>query len=343
MLKNSQKKVKITPFVLDVFFIAYTLIIIDRIILNTLIADERFFGFSWTRLFFICLVGGLIGFLWTLTKNSPGCKLYGLVPDESSKVLHYIRVIFMWGIVVLTFVAGYIITKFSFFDLFDLDGLTGAGRIFSAILHPNFSIFDKAIFAIIETVYIAMMATGIALLPAFLLGFLGARNLMSHSRITLLLYFIVRLFMNSCRSIEPIIWAVIFSVWVGIGPFAGMLALMIHSIAALGKLYSEQVENIDEGLIEAIKATGASPIQIVLFGVVPQVILPFMAFTIYRWDINVRMATVIGLVGGGGVGTLLMQYQGLAKWNEVGLIIIMISIVVWVMDYCSAKIRAAIY
>jgi phosphonate transport system permease protein len=118
---------------------------------------------------------------------------------------------------------------------------------------------------------------------------------------------------------------------------------MFHSIAALGKLYSEQIEGIDEGLVEAITTTGASFIQIVWFGVVPQIILPFLSFTIYRWDINVRMATIIGLVGGGGIGTLLMQYQGLAKWNEVGLIVIMIAIVVWIMDYISAKIREAIY
>jgi len=82
---------------------------------------------------------------------------------------------------------------------------------------------------------------------------------------------------------------------------------------------------------------------VVWYAVVPQIVLPFLSFTIYRWDINVRMATIIGLVGGGGIGTMLMQYQGLARWHEVGLIVLIIAIVVWVMDYISAKIREAIY
>jgi phosphonate transport system permease protein len=118
---------------------------------------------------------------------------------------------------------------------------------------------------------------------------------------------------------------------------------MLHSIASLAKNYSEQVECIEQGPVEAIEATGANRLQVIWFAVVPQIVLPFLAFTIYRWDINVRMATIIGLVGGGGIGTLLMQYQGLARWNEVGTIIITIAAVVWIMDYLSAKIREAIY
>lgn len=159
----------------------------------------------------------------------------------------------------------------------------------------------------------------------------------------MVVYTIVRFILNFTRSVEPMIWAIIFSVWVGIGPYAGMLALMLHSIASLAKNYSEQVECIEQGPVEAIEATGANRLQVIWFAVVPQIVLPFLAFTIYRWDINVRMATIIGLVGGGGIGTLLMQYQGLARWNEVGTIIITIAAVVWIMDYLSAKIREAIY
>ena len=121
-----------------------------------------------------------------------------------------------------------------------------------------------------------------------------------------------------------------------------MLALWVHSIASLTKLYSEQIESIDEGLVEATAATGAHPIQVIWFGVVPQILIPFMSFTIYRWDINVRMATIIGLVGGGGIGTLLMQYQGMAMWHEVGLLVIMIALIVWFMDFLSSKIRESI-
>ena len=104
-----------------------------------------------------------------------------------------------------------------------------------------------------------------------------------------------------------------------------------------------QIENVDRGPIEAIEATGANWVQVVWYAVVPQVMLPYLSFTIYRWDINIRMATIIGLVGGGGIGTLLIQYQGLAKWNEVGTMVITIALVVWIMDYQSARIREAIY
>ena len=166
---------------------------------------------------------------------------------------------------------------------------------------------------------------------------------MRENKISFAVYYVLRIILNFIRSIEPLIWAIIFSVWVGIGPFAGMIALLVHTIASNAKLYSEAIESIEEGPVEAISATGANKVQVVWHAVVPQIVLPFLSFTIYRWDINVRMATVIGLVGGGGIGTMLMQYQGLARWREVGLIILMIAFVVWIMDYISAKIREAIY
>lgn len=227
-------------------------------------------------------------------------------------------------------------------ELFSSSGLSGAKRIFFSLLQPNFNIIEPALFSAIETIYMAFIATFLALPFAFLLGFFGARNLMDTSFFFKCVYVVTRFMLNISRSIEPLVWAIIFSVWVGIGPFSGMLALCLHSVASLAKLYSEQIENIEDGPIEAITATGAHPIQVVWFGVVPQIILPYLSFTIYRWDINVRMATIIGLVGGGGIGTLLMQYQGLARWNEVGLLVFMIALIVWIMDWASSRIRAAI-
>ena len=240
-----------------------------------------------------------------------------------------------------TLVASLIMTQASFIDLVDRDGLSGAIRLFSGIFNPNFDILPKAILAIIETIYIAFLATFIALPFAFLLSFLGAKNIMTHPT-AFTVYALLRTFLNIVRSVEPLIWAIIFSVWVGIGPFAGMLALMLHSVASLTKQYSEIVECISEGPVEGIRATGASTLQTVLFGVVPQIVLPYISFTIYRWDINVRMATIIGLVGGGGIGTMLIQYQGQALWQEVGCIVVVIAVVVWVLDTSSAYIREAI-
>jgi len=249
-----------------------------------------------------------------------------------------------WGLtlLVLTIWAGWVITKVSPLDLLSAEGLRSAGRLFGALLSPEFSILDKALAAMVQTIYIALMATLFGLPPAVVLGFLAARNIMRGHPLTFAFYAFLRVLINFTRSVEPLIWAVVFSVWVGIGPFAGMLAMTVHTVAALTKLYSEQVESIDSGLVEAVESTGAHPVQVVWFGVVPQVVLPFLAFTIYRWDTNVRMATVIGVVGGGGIGTLLMQYQGLARWHEVGLIVLVIAAVVWIMDYLSARLREAI-
>ncbi|MHB1318600.1 MAG: ABC transporter permease subunit, partial [Anaerolineae bacterium] len=153
------------------------------------------------------------------------------------------------------------------------------------------------------------------------------------------IYGSMRFVMNVTRSIEPFVWALIFVTWFRLGPFPGMVALMVHSIAALGKLYSEQIEGIDPGPLEAVRATGANELQTVVYAVVPQIIPPFISFTIYRWDINVRMSTIIGLVGGGGVGQLLFQYQNLGQWRSVSVAVVLIVAVVMTLDNISARIR----
>ena len=170
----------------------------------------------------------------------------------------------------------------------------------------------------IETIFMGMMATFFGIIFSIPVSFLAARNLMSGSWVTMAIY-IMRAILNIIRSIEPMIWAIIAIIVVGLGPFAGILALTVHSIAALGKLYSEAIESIDPGPIEAVQATGANWMQTVMYAVVPQIIPPFVSFTIYRWDINVRMSTIIGLVGGGGIGFLLIQYIRLLDYRSAGM------------------------
>lgn len=194
----------------------------------------------------------------------------------------------------------------------------------------------------IETLFLALMATTLAILIAAPLSFLGARNLMIGHPVGRVVYYVVRTFFNVLRSIEPLILAILFAVWVGIGPFAGVLALGFHSIAALGKLYSEQVESIDPGPVEAITATGAKPLQVILYAVVPQVVPAFLAFTFYRWDINVRMSTIIGFVGGGGIGFLLQQWINLLQYRQAGTALLAIALVVITLDTLSAKVREKI-
>ena len=191
----------------------------------------------------------------------------------------------------------------------------------------------------VETIVLGMMATIFGIIFAIPVSFLAARNLMSGSPVTMALYFITRTILNIIRSIEPMIWAILAVTVVGLGPFAGIIALFVHSIAALGKLYSEAIESIDPGQIEAVQATGATRLQTIMYAVVPQMIPPFVSFSIYRWDINVRMSTVIGLVGGGGIGFLLIQYIRLLDYRSAGIAVWFIAITVATLDYVSADIR----
>jgi len=190
-----------------------------------------------------------------------------------------------------------------------------------------------------ETLGLAFLATVVGALLAIPFGFLAARNLMTGSPFGAIVYFVIRTILNITRSIEALIMAIIFVIIVGLGPFPGMIALTIHTTAALGKLYSEVIEGIDSGPIEAIRATGANWLQVVRFAVIPQIVPSFTALTIYRWDINVRSSTIIGFVGGGGIGFFLWQWIILQDFRAVGSSFIAIAIVVIIMDFLSARIR----
>jgi phosphonate transport system permease protein len=196
--------------------------------------------------------------------------------------------------------------------------------------------------AIIETIFLALMGTTLGVILSIPLSFMASQNLMSHNVVSKTVYVVTRTFLNILRSVEVLIWAIIFVAAVGLGPFAGMLALAVHSIASLGKLYSEAIEAIDPGPLEAITATGANRLQVIRYAVIPQFIPQFVSFTLYRWDINVRMATIIGFVGGGGIGLLLQQYMNILDWHAAGTAILFIALIVIAMDYASSKLRAAV-
>lgn len=342
--KSNKKTAMLKAFILDVLTWAYVALVGYKVVYDKIIIHNRYPEFSWNQPKYALLFGVVVTLVFFFTNFSLGKGMFGLVEiDESTesasgKPFAYIG----YFIIALTFLTGFYVSEVSVKEFFSENGLEGAKRIFTALLHPNWSIFEQGLFAAIETIYMAFIATAVAIPIAFLLGFFAARNLMNSNPIAFFCYSSLRAVLNVSRSIEPLVWAIIFSVWVGIGPFSGMLALCLHSIASLTKQYSEQIESIDDGPIEAITATGAHPIQIVWFGVVPQIVLPYLSYTIYRWDINVRMATVIGLVGGGGIGNLLMQYQGQARWSEVGMLVIIIAAIVWTMDWASSKLREAL-
>ncbi len=190
-----------------------------------------------------------------------------------------------------------------------------------------------------ETIALAFIATILGIIFALPVSFLAARNLMWGNPITRVIYYVVRTLLNIVRSIETLMWAIVFAVWVGLGPFDGSLALLFHTIAALGKLYSEAIENIDPGPIEAVRATGATGPQVVVYAVLPQFLPAFFSFTLYRWDINVRMSTVIGLVSDAGIGFLIIQWIRLNRFSSMATAIIAIVLVVAILDYASAWLR----
>jgi phosphonate ABC transporter permease subunit PhnE len=157
--------------------------------------------------------------------------------------------------------------------------------------------------------------------------------------IGMVIYYVTRTFLNGLRSIEALVMAIVFVIAVGIGPFAGVMALGLHTIVSLAKLYSEQVESIMAGPLEAIQATGANRLQTIIYAVIPQIVPPYISYTMYRWDINVRMSTIIGFVGGGGIGFLLQQNINLLNYRAASAQMFAIAIVVASMDYISSVLR----
>lgn len=210
-------------------------------------------------------------------------------------------------------------------------------------LLPGYQLSQNGIYlkqGVIETLFLALMSTTLGAIIAIPVGFLAARNLMGANPITLAIYFVVRTILNIIRSIEPLIIAIVFVVIVGLGPFPGVIAITLHTVAALGKLYSEVIEGIDPGPLEAIRAVGGTWVQMVRYAVIPQIVPPFMSFTIYRWDINVRTSTIIGFVGGGGIGFYLYQWIIKGDYRAIGSAFIAIVIIVMILDFVSARIRA---
>lgn len=310
--------------------------------------EEQMLNLSNISLIF--LVGILLGAVISHFLNSKKIKTLGenlFEPDyekAKSEAKPWYKTFWGWHLfvtILVLFIVGVFKTKFSINELLNEDGFAGAQRLFAGIFSPNWDVLPRAVLNIIETIFMAFMATFLAIPFAFLLSFVAAKNIMK-GPVAFSFYISLRTLLNVTRSVEALVWAIIFSVWVGIGPFAGMLALMIHSIASLTKQYSEMVETVNEGPIEGVQSCGANKLQMIWYAIVPQVVLPFISFTVYRWDINVRMATIIGLVGGGGIGTMLIKYQGQAMWPEVGTIIVVIAAVVWLMDQASAYIREAL-
>lgn len=189
--------------------------------------------------------------------------------------------------------------------------------------------------ATIETIQMALTGTFLALVVAFPIGFLAARNTTPN----LFVYHGTRLVMNFLRTIPDLALGLLFVGAVGLGAFAGTLALFIHTTTVLGKLLSESVENIDEGVVEAIRATGAGHVQVVTFAVLPQILPDLISFTLYRLETNIRAAAVLGLIGAGGIGYLMNTSFRTFQYQEAAAIVSVLIILVMLVDYASYRLR----
>ena len=212
----------------------------------------------------------------------------------------------------------------------------------TSVLFPQneFETFwDGALGLMIVTIFLGIMGTAFAIVVAVPLSFLGARNIMAGNPITSAVYVVVRLLFTVIRSIDVLIVVIVMVIVFGLGNAAGVFGIAFHNVGVMGKLYSEAIEGIDAGPVEAITATGANRFQVIWTAVLPQLFNPFISFTIYRLDTNVRLAPIIGFVGGGGIGVALFQNIQLLRYPQAGTIILLIVITVAAMDFLSAQIR----
>ena len=262
-------------------------------------------------------------------------------PTSTSKTtfLTHVR---RWSCVllgILVFVFCWNVTEINLSDLFQPGETFGRLLLDFVSVDLSQAVLDVVTKQMITTVLQALLATTLGALAALPASFLAAKNLTGQSRLLIWLYYLTRSLFNILRSIEALLYVAIFVFWVGIGPFAGMLALAVTTFALIGKLFSEAIENIEAGPIEAINATGANRLQMINYAILPQIVPPFVSYLIYQWDINIRMATIIGFAGGGGIGLTLSTYFGSLQYHKAGTVVLFIVVVVALMDFASAQLR----
>lgn len=201
-------------------------------------------------------------------------------------------------------------------------------------LEPNFTDIDIFVAKMVETVQIALWGTFLSILFGIPFALLASNNLAPVWVVQP-----VRRLMDAARAINELVFAILFVAAVGLGPFAGVMALFIHNLGIISKLFSEAVEAIDPRPVEAIRTTGAGRIQEIVYGVIPQVLPLWSSFSLYRFETNVRSATVLGIVGAGGIGFTFYESFRAFQYDRASAIIIVVVIAVSLIDILSAQIR----
>lgn len=204
----------------------------------------------------------------------------------------------------------------------------------SGFLKPNFHEWEYYLSEMVLTVQIAIWGTALAIVAAVPFGILSSSNMVPPY-----IYHPVRRLMDAFRAIHEVVFAVLFVVAVGLGPFAGVMALFISTTGTLAKLFSEAVEAIDPRPVEGIRSTGANKVQEVVFGVIPQVLPLWISYSLYRFEANVRASTILGLVGAGGIGQVMFELIRGFYYAETAAILLIVIVTVSIVDIVSQRLR----
>jgi phosphonate transport system permease protein len=223
--------------------------------------------------------------------------------------------------------------------VFVLDAPEQAASIFSRMVPPRLAYVPVLLRPLWDTILIATFGTVGALFIAFPVAFLAAKNTSPFGGVLrpFALFVIV-----ASRSINSLAWALLLVTIVGPGVFAGVIAISLRSIGFIGKLLYEAIEEIDPVQVEAVQATGAHPLQVLRIGIMPQVVPALVGICVYRWDINIRESTVLGLVGAGGIGLQLQASINVLAWRQVSLILLMVFATVLFSEWVTAKVRRVV-
>jgi phosphonate transport system permease protein len=214
-------------------------------------------------------------------------------------------------------------------------GLPWIADFIGRMMPPDLRVLPAALAGALKTVEIALLGTAVAAVLALPAGFLSARNVAPPP-----VFYPARAVLNVFRSVDTLVYALVFVAAVGLGPFPGVLAVVAYTTTSLAKLYSEAIEGIDPGPVDAVTATGATRLQVLRYGVLPQVLPLFLSYVLYRLETNIRAATVLGFVGAGGIGFYLQTYLRMIDYPAASTVLLVTVLMVVAVDAVSSRLRA---
>lgn len=216
-----------------------------------------------------------------------------------------------------------------------VDGVPAILTLAGEAMPPDFTNVSAWLKPLVDTLAMSIAGTAVAVLFSFPLAFLAARNTSPHP----VVFQLARVLLNALRSVPELIMGIIFVAAVGFGALPGVLALGLHSVGMVGKFFAEAIEHVDDAPVEAARAAGATPLQVLYHAVLPQVLPQFADVSVYRWEYNFRASTVMGMVGAGGIGFELMGSLRIMQYQEVSAILLVILAMVTVVDGFSGYLR----